>query len=202
MDSASSKEKWNSRFDSDNYLFGKEPNEFLKEEIDKLKPGKALFVGDGEGRNSVYAASLGWQVDSIDISNIGKQKADKLAIEKNVKISYTVADAFSFEYPENNYDLIAIIYFHSPRELRDIFDKKLFQALNSNGTIILLVYDEEHLKNKSSGPSNLNVLYKLSDIAEAYIDFDFKTFKKEKLTKTKNNKTQRSTVIKFVGTKD
>ena len=87
------KQKWNDRYSSEEYYFGKEPNDFLKESIENISPGKALFVGDGEGRNSVYAAKLGWSVDSIDISDIGKSKADKLAAENNVKINYILADA-------------------------------------------------------------------------------------------------------------
>ncbi len=82
------KNKWNDRYSSEEYFFGKEPNDFLKEEIGKLAPGKALFIGEGEGRNSVYAASLGWEVDAIDISNVGKEKALKLAEDKNVNINY------------------------------------------------------------------------------------------------------------------
>ena len=112
------KEKWNNRYSSDEYFFGKEPNDFLKESIDNLANGKALFIGDGEGRNSVYAASLGWNVDCIDISDVGKDKAEKLADEKNVKINYQIDDALHFQYPKETYDVIAIIYFHIEEELK------------------------------------------------------------------------------------
>ncbi|MGQ9644743.1 MAG: SAM-dependent methyltransferase, partial [Ignavibacterium sp.] len=53
-----SKQYWNERFSSEDYIYGTEPNTFLKEQLENLKPGKALFLGEGEGRNAVYAATL------------------------------------------------------------------------------------------------------------------------------------------------
>lgn len=195
------KNNWNNRYSTTDYFFGKEPNDFFKKEIDKLTPGKAVFIGDGEGRNSVYAATLGWQVDSIDISEIGKQKANKLAEEKKVKINYLVTDALQFDYGSEKYDLIAIIYFHVERELREKFELNILNALKHKGSIILLVYDQDHLKNKSNGPQNINVLYTLKDIAENFIDLDFKLLEKKHVSRIKKDKQQKSTIIKFVGTK-
>lgn len=195
------KEKWNNRYNSEEYFFGKEPNEFMKEEIEKLTPGKALFLGDGEGRNSVYASTLGWKVDAIDISDVGKDKANKLAQEKNVAINYQVTDAINYDYPQQTYNAIVIIYFHIEKKLREEFDKKIINALKPNGTLILLVYEEDHVKNGNGGPSDKNLLYTLKEIAETYIDLDFKIFAKEQISRVKNGRQQESTIIKFVGTK-
>jgi SAM-dependent methyltransferase len=193
--------KWDERYGSDEYYFGKDPNDFFKEEIDKLNRGKILLIGDGEGRNSVYAAKLGWQVDSIDISPAGKQKALSLAAENNVEINYIVEDAIKYEYPENCYDAVAIIYFHVKEELRELIDHKILNSLKNNGSIIMIVFAKEHLKNKNGGPSNPERLYELSDIAESFIDLEFKLFRKEKSNRNKGGIKQESTVIKFGGTK-
>ncbi|PID57967.1 MAG: SAM-dependent methyltransferase [Ignavibacteriae bacterium] len=193
-------EKWNNKFADKNYLFGKEPNPFFKEEIDKINnKGKALFIGEGEGRNSVYAAKLGWNVDAIDFSSKGKEKAERLAKEKNVKMNYLIKDAFTYNYPKNYYDCIALIYFHVEEEKREKFYKKVLGALKSNGTIINLVYDKENLSVGSSGPDNLQMLYTLSDLVETFIDLEFLTFGKNKI-KRKNDK--HSVVIKFSGRKE
>ncbi|HRN48956.1 MAG TPA: hypothetical protein PKW69_13045, partial [Niabella sp.] len=60
------KEFWNDRYSREEYSYGQLPNEFLKETLQKLKPGKILFPAEGEGRNAVFAASLGWHADAFD----------------------------------------------------------------------------------------------------------------------------------------
>jgi SAM-dependent methyltransferase len=195
------KASWEERYGKDEYFFGKEPNDFFKEEIEKLDKGRILLIGDGEGRNSVYAAKLGWEADSIDTSNAGKQKAIRLAEENNVNINYTVADALQFNYPEDHYDAIALIYFHIENNFREEFNRKLLNSLKSNGSIIILIFAKEHLANKNGGPSHEELLYDLSDIAEGFIDLKFKLFIKEHRNRVKNGVPQKSTVIKFVGRK-
>ena len=195
------KQKWNDRYSSEEYFFGKEPNDFFKEEIDKISHGKALFIGDGEGRNSIYAAKLGWQVDSIDVSDVGKSKAEKLAEENKVKINYIIADALEFNYPKEAYDLVAVIYFHADEELREQFHNHIYDALKPNGKLIYLVYDKDHLKLNTNGPSSLNLLYSLENIVEDFIDLDFELLKKEKISRVKNGIQQESIIIKFVGKK-
>ena len=194
------KDKWNDRYSSDEYFFGKEPNEFFKETIDNLNPGKALFIADGEGRNSVYAATLGWEVDAFDISDIGKEKADKLAKENKVETNYQLSDAFEFEYTLRNYDVIVLIYFHIASELRENYYKKIISSLKPNGKIILLGYDEEHLKHGTNGPKDINFLYTLENIVENFIDLEFNIFAKEEVKRIKKGIAQKSTIIKFVGT--
>jgi len=195
------KEKWNNRYSSEEYYFGKEPNEFFKETIDKLPIGNALFLGDGEGRNSVYAAKLGWDVHCMDISETAKEKAEKLADENNVKIDYKVFDAIEYNYPHETYDAVVLIYFHIDEELREYFNKKIIDSLKTNGTIILLVYEKDHIKLNTNGPSSLNLLYSLDEIVEDFIDFDFETLIKEKISRIKNGIQQESIVIKFIGRK-
>jgi len=195
------KEKWNNRYSSEEYFFGKEPNDFFKSEIEKLSPGKALFLGDGEGRNSVYAAKLGWDIDSIDISEVGKSKADKLAKENNVQINYIVADALDYDYPKNLYDAIVVIYFHVDEELRKKNHKQIIDALKNNGVLIFLVYEKDHIKLNTNGPSSLNLLYSLDEIVEDFIDLEFNLLKKEKISRIKNGVPQEAIVIEFVGRK-
>lgn len=195
------KSKWDNKYSSEEYFFGTDPNDFLKEEIEKLAPGKALFIGEGEGRNSVFAATLGWEVDCIDVSEVGKEKALKLAGNNNVKINYEIGDALNYNYLNDTYDAVVLIYFHVDKELRANFNRKIINTLRNNGSLILLVYDEDHLKNNSNGPKEINLLYTLSEIAEDFIDFEFSTFAKENLERVKRDVQQTSTIIKFVGEK-
>ena len=93
-----SKDFWNSRYSEKEFAYGTDPNEFFKEQIDKIIPGRAIFLGEGEGRNAVYAAKLGWQVDAVDFSSSAKDKALKLAKENNVKINYVVSDLNDYDF--------------------------------------------------------------------------------------------------------
>lgn len=117
------KTTWDKRYSTEEYIYGAEPNQFFKNEIDKLEPGKILFLGEGEGRNAVYAASLGWNVDAIDSSIVGKEKAIKLGTSKGVEINYIVADLNEFTPESEKYDAVVIIYLHLPEKLR----KKVFK---------------------------------------------------------------------------
>lgn len=195
------KDKWDSRYSSEEYYFGKEPNDFFKESIDKLPVGKALFIGDGEGRNSVYAAKLGWRSDCIDISDSAKVKAESLAKDNNVTVNYSVADALDFVYPEEIYDAIVLIYFHIDEDSREKIHQNIFNSLKPNGRLILLVYEKDHLKLNGNGPSSLNLLYSLDNIVEDFIELDFELFKKEKISRVKHGVAQESFVIKFIGRK-
>ena len=124
-----SKDFWNSRYSEQEFAYGTEPNEFLKEQLENLKSGTALFLGEGEGRNAVYAAKLGWQVDAVDFSSSAKVKALKLAEENNVKINYEVCDLNEYEFKENYYDLVVMIFLHLPLELREKVFKNSINSL-------------------------------------------------------------------------
>ncbi|NMA73892.1 MAG: hypothetical protein GX963_06955 [Bacteroidales bacterium] len=84
------KDFWNKRYSKNEYVYGEQPNLFFKEIIDTLPIGRILLPADGEGRNGVYAASKGWNVDSFDISHEAKMKALNLSKSKGVDLSYKV----------------------------------------------------------------------------------------------------------------
>ena len=105
------KDVWNSRYKEPEFIYGIEPNNYLKDFIEHSVKGNILLPADGEGRNSVFAAKKGWQVDAFDYSHSAQTKALKLAKENKVFINYSVADIQDFT-PNNSYDLIALIYLH------------------------------------------------------------------------------------------
>jgi len=195
------KETWNEKYNTGDYIFGKEPNEFFKEKIENIAPGKVLFIAEGEGRNSVYAAKLGWKVDAIDFSSIGKEKALVLASENKVKINYTLGDAINYNYTANYYDLIVIINFHTDENIRKSFHTKMIDSLKVGGKIILQVFEKEQIKMDSGGPPNLDLLYSLEDIIESFIDFDFDYFDKNYALRNINGKNKKAAVIRFFASK-
>ena len=102
-------ERWNDRYSKDEYAYGEQPNNFLREELEKLKPGTILFPAEGEGRNAVFAAQLGWTVSAFDISVEGKNKAFRLAETNKVMIDYHVGDLKTLNYNTGQFDAIALL---------------------------------------------------------------------------------------------
>ena len=152
------KELWDKRYSGADYIYGKEPNLYFKKIIDGLVPGNLLVPGAGEGRDAVYAATLGWNVHAFDQSEKGKEKALSLAAEKNALISYNVLNAEDFVIEENKYDLISLIYFHLPSDLRQKFYKDIIKCLKPNGQIILEAFNPKQINNNSGGPKDLSIL--------------------------------------------
>ena len=102
---------WNQRFAADGYLFGTEPNAWLREHAAVWQAGqRVLCVADGEGRNSVWLAQRGVRVDAFDIAEVGVAKARRLAGAQGVTVNFQVADCDSFAWPEAHYDGVAAIF--------------------------------------------------------------------------------------------
>lgn len=196
------KEQWNERYSQEGYNYGKQPNAFLKEELPKISPGKILFIGEGEGRNSVFAATLGWEVDAIDFSEEGKRKAEKLAEEFGVKINYQIQDFSSFAPQKNNYDAIGIFYIHLSEDLRTKLFQLLIESLKPAGKILFECFEKEQINYLSGGPKNPEMLYSLEDVATLFIDLEFEKFSNEKiiLSEGEGHKGE-GIVIRFVGLK-
>ncbi len=102
---------WDKRYSAEEYVYGKEPNDFLRENFTKLKKGKVLCIGDGEGRNSVFLAKQGFEVTALDLSSVGLKKAEQLAKENDVKISTIHADLNDYTFEAEAWDSIVSIFF-------------------------------------------------------------------------------------------
>lgn len=174
------KEIWNTRYTGKEYKYGKEPNAFLKQELPELKPGKILFLGEGEGRNAVYAAALGWQVDAMDFSEEAKKKAEKLAEEIDVKINYQLEDFSTYTPPANYYDAIGIFFIHQDEGLRTKLFQRIVKSLKPSGKIIFECFDKEQINYSSGGPKDASMMYALDDVKRLFEGLEFEKLAKEK----------------------
>jgi 2-polyprenyl-3-methyl-5-hydroxy-6-metoxy-1,4-benzoquinol methylase len=123
------KEFWDERYAANEFAYGEEANTFLKETLVNIPKGKILFPADGEGRNGVYAATIGWEVASCDLSDEGKKKALKLAAQKGVTLDYQVGDFKDLYYPEESFDAIALIFAHFSGDIKSGYHKLLQKYL-------------------------------------------------------------------------
>ncbi len=163
-----SDEFWDEKYSSIEFVYGTEPNIFFKDELYKLKTGNILLLGEGEGRNAVYAAAQGWEVDAVDFSTKAKEKALKLANENNVKINYEVANLSDYTFKLKNYNAIAIIYLHLKPKIRSEIHSQVFNSLKFNGILILEVFEKDQLGRNSGGPQSIDMLYSKEDIEKDF----------------------------------
>lgn len=171
-------EFWNERYRQPEFAYGESPNQYLASKLTALTPGKILFPAEGEGRNAVYAAQQGWDVEAFDISVEGKKKADFLAQKKGVDIRYSVIDLENADFPPASFDAIALVFAHFPAGKRTAFHQKLAAALKVGGVLILEGFSKKHVAHQQAnphagGPKDETMLYSLETLQSDFSGFDF-----------------------------
>lgn len=200
-------QRWNERYGQAEYVYGEEPNEFLMEKIKELSPGNALFPAEGEGRNGVFAAKLGWKVAAFDLSEEGKKKANKLAEKHAVSIDYQVGELQNLNYKNESFDLIALIYAHFPAEIKSEIHQSLTKLLKKGGIVIFEAFSKKHLdyqtKNPAvGGPRDLGSLFSLEEIKNDFNDFEFLELEEKEIELSEGQfHAGLGSVIRFVGIK-
>lgn len=176
---------WNERFNREEFIFGKEPNEYLVEQTSQyLKPNASvLCIADGEGRNGVWLAKQGMRVTGFDVSDIALVKAKQFAKDNEVNIEYSLCDTDGFDWKTNSYDaIIAIFIQFADPEMRVRIFKQVHQALKPGGIFILQGYTPKQLEYKTGGPSLIEHLYTEEMIRKLSCDFeilDLQCYEKE-----------------------
>lgn len=197
---------WNERYSQEEYVYGEAPNDWLKECLDGLPPGRILFPAEGEGRNAVYAAQCGWEVEAFDYSESGKKKADLLARKNGVQIHYQVADANEVNYLDGSLDAIAFIFTHFPNILRRQLFPDWIKGLKPEGCIIFECFSVSQLDyqkvHQSGGPKDAFLLYSLDTIRDEFPGIEFSILEeKEVMLQEGTYHSGVGKVIRFLGKK-
>jgi SAM-dependent methyltransferase len=105
------RKRWNNSLVHDTaYVFNKKPNALLVETVKGKKPGHALDIGIGQGRNSIFLAKQGWKVTGLDIADEAVNVALQEAKKNNVQIDANVLSMEKFDYGINQWDLVVHVY--------------------------------------------------------------------------------------------
>jgi SAM-dependent methyltransferase len=154
-------EIWNKRFAGEQYLFGREPNEFLRAKAGQLRAGgRVLCVADGEGRNSVWLARQGLQVDAFDLAEVGVAKAQRLAESQGVSVNYEISACDARDWQPAAYDgVVAIFVQFAEPVMRQRMFANIVQSLKPGGILLLQGYGPKQLDYKTGGPGVLSHLY-------------------------------------------
>ena len=201
------KEFWDSRYAETEFAYGTEANDFLKEELVKLPVGKILFPADGEGRNSVFAATLGWEVTSFDISQEGRNKAMQLAANKQVKIDYQVGLLEDLHFENEQFDAIAFIFAHFPSAIKSHYHQTISGFLKTGGTVIFEAFSKKHIEynsinEKVGGPKDVDTLCSIAEIENDFKDFEIIELREQEVELNEGKyHIGTGSVIRFVGRK-
>jgi len=143
---------WDERYAEEDYVYGTEPNEFLKAQSHSLPSGKIISLCEGEGRNAVYLAKQGYEVTGVDSSSVGLAKARKLADREGVSISTELADMGDFAIEPASWDGVVSIFCHIPPSMRAELHRQVVAGLKPGGVLILEAYTPEQLALGTGGP--------------------------------------------------
>jgi SAM-dependent methyltransferase len=143
---------WDQRYNTSDYVYGTEPNDFLASAIEELPKGQALCIAEGEGRNAVFLAEHGHQVLAVDSSAIGLEKAARLAAERGVRIATEVTDLAHFDVEADSWDTVISIFAHVPPAIRKPLHKKIVGGLRSGGVLVLEAYTPAQVGLGTGGP--------------------------------------------------
>lgn len=149
---------WDARYDKEDFHYGTEPNDFVRERAASLPPGAVLCLGSGEGRNAVHLAGLGLRVTGVDGSRVGLEKGARLAVGAGVAASWELADLADYDLGEAKWDGIVSIFCHVQPEIRADLHRRIVRALKPGGVLLMEGYRPEQIGRGTGGPSRVEMM--------------------------------------------
>ena len=155
MDSA----EWDQRYAGSELVWTAEPNRFVVAEAQDLPPGRALDLGAGEGRNSLWLAARGWQVTGVDFSAAGLGKARQLAQARGLSADWVLADVLDYQPEPGAFQLVLVAYLQLPAPSLDRVLGHAVSALAPAGTLLVVSHDVANLAEGVGGPQDPALLH-------------------------------------------
>jgi 2-polyprenyl-3-methyl-5-hydroxy-6-metoxy-1,4-benzoquinol methylase len=158
--------RWDKKYREKKFELNQDANSILKKNIRLFPKEKALDVAAGEGRNAIFLARNGFNVEAVDISKIGLSRARKLAKAQGVKIKTIMADLDNYSIPSGHYDLIIDFYFLDRRLI-----PKIKKGLKKGGMVVFETYTSEQKDLGTGGPKGLKYLLRPNELLRLFQDF-------------------------------
>ncbi len=168
---------WDARYAEEAYAYGTEPNAWFAQQLATLPPGRLLLPAEGEGRNAVHAARMGWQVTAFDISDRGRDKAMRLAAQHGVHITYCVGTIHEIAPLAKDFDAVGFSFAHFPSAVRASLNAAIMQHLRPGAAVVFEAFAKEQLKYQpvhgSGGPQEAAMLYTVEEVRAEFAGVDF-----------------------------
>jgi SAM-dependent methyltransferase len=183
---------WDARYAGTELVWSAAPNAFVESELRDLPPGRALDLAAGEGRNSLWLASLGWRVTAVDFSPVAldKGRAAETALGSGPPVDWVCADVLGWEglegidRPDDGWDLVVVAYLQLPADQRTRAVRGAFRALRPGGTLLWVAHDATNLVEGTGGPQDPDVLMSAEDVLADLGDEDFEVIRAERVPRT------------------
>jgi SAM-dependent methyltransferase len=160
------RDQWNERYAAQPLLWDVDPDPFLGGELHGVAPGRALDLGAGEGRTSLWLAERGWQVTAVDFSDValdrGRRRVEQAGAPGSVE--WVCADLTAYAPPAGPFDLVLLLFIHLPAESRRPLLAAAAAALAPGGIILVVGYDTSHATEGEGGPRDPAILFSPEDI--------------------------------------
>ena len=160
------RQQWDARYSGPELVWTSTPNQYLVAEVAGARPGRAVDLACGEGRNAVWLAEQGWGVTAVDFSPVGLAKGRLLAGERNVEITRVASAAQEWTPPPEGFDLVAVFYLQLPQPERTVALKVAASAVAPGGTLLVVAHDVNNLTKGFGGPTNAEVLYRVTEVTQ------------------------------------
>lgn len=157
-----SREFWNKIYAEEDRVTSY-PNRFLVESVEGVKPGQALDIGMGQGRNTLYLARRGWDVTGVDIADKGIEIARKVAARRNLKFNGVASDFTVFEVGKQRWDLMVGVYMG---ELITEQAARIAEGLRPGG---LLVVENFHRDGNANAITGGKLGYPVNALLEIFV---------------------------------
>lgn len=193
---------WDARYSEPGFAYGTAPNEFLVSVVDRIPQGKILSLAEGEGRNAVYLAGLGYDVTGVDASDVGLRKAADLARERGVTIRTILADLGTFKIEPDQWDGIIACYCHLPSLIRIPLHQAAVRGLKPGGVFVLEAFSKDQLGYGTGGPQSLDMLMSLDELKQELVGLEFvHAVQMEREVREGSGHTGLASVIQLLGIK-
>jgi SAM-dependent methyltransferase len=159
---------WDERYAASELVWSAGPNQFVASELAELRPGRAVDLAAGEGRNAIWLAERGWQVTAVDFSLVGLDKGREIQARhphaRDLHIDWVHGDVLQFRGDPAAYDLALIAYLQLPGEGMRTAGRRAFDSLRVGGTFLLVGHDSTNLTEGTGGPQDPDVLYTAEEV--------------------------------------
>ncbi|HEY3308560.1 MAG TPA: class I SAM-dependent methyltransferase [Desulfuromonadaceae bacterium] len=193
---------WDERYREPGFCYGTAPNDFLAAVAHRIPQGKVLSLAEGEGRNAVYLASLGYQMTGVDGSGVGLRKAHQLAAERGVPLTTIQADLCEYQIEARQWEGIIACYCHLPSTIRIPLHLAAVRGLKPGGVFVLEAFSKEQLTYNTGGPKSLDMLMSLDDLKQELNGLELiHALKLERAVREGNNHTGLASVVQILAIK-
>jgi SAM-dependent methyltransferase len=179
---------WDERYAAADLVWSATPNQFVAGELEELRPGRALDLAAGEGRNSLWLAERGWDVTAVDFSRVALDKGRALQERhdrgRDLHIAWLHGDALTYEPGPDPFDLVVVAYLQLPADELRTAVRRSYAALREGGTFFLVAHDSSNLTDGAGGPQDPSVLCTAEDVLADLDGERFEVLRAERVART------------------